>query len=82
MDKRRITATDILVTGLVLVMVINIFWFFNKKPLTKNLNLEDSIGNIRFSFSVRFLIIDIQSERQYMFFLYRSPLQAKYAADP
>ena len=51
MDKRRITFTDILVAGLVLVMVINIFWFFNKKPLTKNLNLEDSTGNIRFAFS-------------------------------
>lgn len=51
MYKRRITATDIFAAGLVLIMVINIFWFFNKKPLTKNLNLEASTGNIRFAFS-------------------------------
>ena len=41
MDKRRITATDIFAAGLVLVMVINIFWFLNKKPLSENLDIEN-----------------------------------------
>lgn len=49
MDKRRITATDILAAGLVLVMVINIFWFLNKKPLSENLDIENFQGNVSIS---------------------------------
>ena len=46
MDKRRITATDILAAGLVLVMLINILWFLNKKPLSENLDIENFQGNV------------------------------------
>ena len=49
MDKRRITATDILAAGLVLVMLINIFWFLNKKPLSENLDIENFQGNVSIS---------------------------------
>lgn len=49
MDKRRITATDILAAGLVLVMLINIFWFLNKKPLSENLDIENFQGNVTIS---------------------------------
>ena len=49
MDKRRITAIDIFAAGLVLVMVINIFWFLNKKPLSENLDIENFQGNVSIS---------------------------------
>lgn len=49
MDKRRITATDILAAGLVLVMLINILWFLNKKPLSENLDIENFQGNVSIS---------------------------------
>lgn len=49
MDKRRITATDILAAGLVLVMLINIFWLLNKKPLSENLDIENFQGNVSIS---------------------------------
>ena len=49
MDKRRITATDILAAGLVLVMLINILWFLNKKPLSENLDMENFQGNVSIS---------------------------------
>ncbi len=49
MDRRRITATDILAVGLVLIMAINIFCFFNKKDLSENLDIENFQGNVSIS---------------------------------
>ena len=48
MDYKK---TPFVLLLLIALLGSGVFWFFNKKPLTKNLNLEDSTGNIRFAFS-------------------------------
>ena len=51
MDKRDFSISNILAYGLVLILIANIFWLFNKNPLSDNTEIRNTTTPIHVSCS-------------------------------